>query len=466
MEMGNQYGVNMGNILSTASNIKTARLNREVKQRELDRDKAKERNVFAKIQKGQKGYEEEADETGTEKSDNALLTKKSSIVIKEEAEDSDLVITSADDEDEDTDTDTRTIEEVKPKLDKPVNIMSANKNIFGQDMIMPQLSEEEMRDYALDSDSYDKMVAKVETSKLVQRQYEQKLATLQMTMPDITPAQRQELAKASVADLKTFSDMIVKADDKTRKIIKETQEQQARQLFSVTQLPKEGSARQDAYTQWRNTQIQLVPKDKQQKVMDSIPEWSNNTMNWIGQKLATVKDTFDTVNEIEAKKKEAQAKVKAETIKHMRQKDEVFTEGEEDVTITPTKKGWKEKNRTTSSNVMVQREKNKSGSGGSKTSDFSLVEKIAIRNTTGLDLDNPDDMAKFAELSQEQRDTYTDLSARASRIYKDGGGKITHAEAVKKAAKEKSRGKTPVEGKLYKKNGATYKIVGGKPVKQ
>jgi len=463
MEMGNQYGINMGNILSTASNIKTARLNRETKQRTLDKDKARERNALAKIKKGQAQYEDEADDTTIEtESQNALVSKSKPMEQEDTTitdEVSPLKVESAE---EDT--------EIVESPESPQNALTANKNVFGQDMVMPQLSEQEMLDYALDSDSYDKMIAKVETSKLVQRQYEQKLATLQMTMPDATPAQRQQLAKASVADMKVFTDMIVKADDKTREIAKEKLNMQARQLFNVSQLPQKGSARKDAYTQWRNNQIQAVPKEKQESIMNSIPEWQDGkTMGWIAMKLAEVKDTFDTVNDIEAKKKEAQAKVSAATTKHLREQPKVVTHGDKDIKLTPTKSGWKEDSKTSNA-LLKEQEKNKGGSGGFKTSDFSLVEKIAIRNTTGLDLDNPDDMAKFAELSQEQRNEYTDLSARASRIYKDGGGKITHAEAVKKASSEKAttkkRNSKPKEGTLYKKGNDVYKIVNGKPVKQ
>ena len=40
MPTDNQYGIDLGNILSKSSNIKTARLNREKNQLALDKEKA------------------------------------------------------------------------------------------------------------------------------------------------------------------------------------------------------------------------------------------------------------------------------------------------------------------------------------------------------------------------------------------------------------------------------------------
>lgn len=427
MSLGNRYGIQMDNILSTASNIKTARLNREVKQRTLDKDKARERNTLAKIKKGQKGYEEEADTTGAEQSQNALLTKEKDVTPK----------SSENAMSQETSTDTPVPDEITGTTDDPAaqpNALNVEKNVFGQDMAIPKMTDEEMADYALDNESYGKLVAQTESAKLLQSQYQQKLATLQVTMPDATPAQRQILAKASVADLKTFTDMIVTADDKVRKIAKEKLNTQARQLFSITQLPQKGTARKDAYTQWRNSQITGVPKDKQQQVMDSIPEWDENAMNWIGEKLASAEETFKTLNDIEAKSVENKNKIKAETTKHLRQKDEVYTEGSEDVTIEPTKKGWKEKNRTDSNALLKANAKAKKSGGGAKTADYSLINKATWQNLTGYDIDNTDDRKQIDnEFVQESRDIITKLVAVGSRLLREGkAGSPTEAVQMAK----------------------------------
>lgn len=369
-----RFGIDLGNILSTASNIKTARLNREIKQGKLDKEKARVRNALSRIKKDQESY---------------------NLVPKIEP-----------------------VEEVEVLSEEEfTKKKSPNRNT-------KKLTEQEIHDYAIDSDSYDKLIAKENADKLLERQYNLNLSTLQSTLPNITQQQRENLARLKTSELKTYMDMIVNADDRKRKIAKENLDVMARELFNITQL--DGVSRKDAYIRWRNNKILATPKEQQKKVMDSIPDWDENTMNWIGQTLATSKDTFDTLNKIEAEKNAQKAK----------------------------------------NEFMLKKNSIKNAP---KTSDYSLVEKIAIRNTTGLDVDNPNDSIAIAELDQSVRDKFTDLSARASRIYKDGNGSITHAEAVQQASQERAEGKSlnksVAKSKVYKKNGVMYKLVDGKLVK-
>ncbi len=368
-----RFGIDLGNILSTASNIKTARLNREIKQGVLDKEKARERNALSRIKKDQESY---------------------NLVPKIEP-----------------------VEEVEVLSEEEfTKKKSPNRNT-------KKLTEQEIHDYAIDSDSYDKLIAKENADKLLERQYNLNLSTLQSTLPNITQQQRENLARLKTSELKTYMDMIVNADDRKRKIAKENLDVMARELFNITQL--DGVSRKDAYIRWRNNKILATPKEQQKKVMDSIPDWDENTMNWIGQTLATSKDTFDTLNKIEAEKNAQKAK----------------------------------------NEFMLKKNSTKNAP---KTSDYSLVEKIAIRNTTGLDVDNPNDTIAIAELDQSVRDEFTDLSARASRIYKNGNGSITHAEAVQQASKERAKvykKDGEEKAKVYKKNGEMYKLIDGKLVK-
>ena len=456
MEMGNRYGIDLGNILSTASALKTAKLKQNKMQREEDKAGAKKRNALAKIKRD-----------NTVKGDDSLE-------MDEVAEPTSGAIVNEEDYKPDSVNDSGSTGEVEePTAPQPKK--KKNTNVLGQKTTMPELSEEEMQDYALDTESYEKMVQKVEGAKLIQRQYQQKLATLQMTMPNLTTEQRETMAQASINDFKQFVNMIDTADTKQKAEIQKQLDIKSRKLFAITELPAEGAARKDAYAQWRNEQILSVPPEQQAKVMKSIPEWDNeNTMNWIGVKLAENADIFNTMNDITAKSVENERKVKAETTKHLRSKDEVLTEGDEDVTITPTKKGWKEKKRTESAGSIKEKIK-KGGSGSAKPADYSLVERIATKNTTGIDTSTEAGKIAFAELSQERRDEITEISARASRIYKDGGGKITHAEAVQQASKEaktknayKSKVDNPKKGytRTSKSTGKTEVFNGKKWVKK
>ena len=54
MALGNQYGIDLGNILAAESTIKSARLNNQAKQKEIDAQEAGERNVLAKLERGDK----------------------------------------------------------------------------------------------------------------------------------------------------------------------------------------------------------------------------------------------------------------------------------------------------------------------------------------------------------------------------------------------------------------------------
>ena len=357
MGVANQYGIDVGNILSTTSMLKTAKLNQETKQIALEKDKSLERLTKTKLNKNRNvlNVKDEAEEelktepTSMPKSKNVLNTKV----------------------------------EPATQVDE-----KGTKNVFG-DTKLPIMSDQEINDYAKNPQEYDKLVAKTELAKLNQRQYQQKLATLQMTMPGATTEQRQQLAQASIEDLKTFSTMIVNANEVQRKKVEAHIDSQAQQLFSITQLPKEGTARKDAYTQWRNNQIMQVPKDKQKDVMNKIPEWQDGvTANWIGEKIASSKDMLNAMNEIEAKKQA-----------HLNTMPKTVTFGDKDILYTPKKEGGFSKKVKTSNALLKQDAVNrgKSGSGGSgaKTSqyqkDFTSREKQINSIMSGANIMNSED---------------------------------------------------------------------------
>ena len=245
MELGNQYGINMGNILSGASAIKTARLNLEKKQKIMDQEKAGERNMMRKLRKGNVASD---DIVGTP-------SIKQSNVLNQDSQ--------------------------------STNAM--NKTNY---------TEEEMQDIALNPTIYNQEQAQIQANAIKEQTFNANKTALQMSMPNATPAQIESLATQESKVVGDYVDMIVKGDENTKKNAIMQIDKNARIMMSITQAGngiQDPQAKQNAissaYTQARDEQIAQGQTPEQRKqIADSIPATYNP--NWVAKKLAESETVF------------------------------------------------------------------------------------------------------------------------------------------------------------------------------
>ncbi len=254
MPVATQYGIDLGNILSTASAIKTARLNRETKQRALDKDKAGERNLLRGLKKK-----------------NVLSDDIRGTMQLDDVEQTNALTAPA----------TPSVNALAPQ----------------------QMTDEEMSDIALNPTQYNAGIAAQAANDLKARTLNANKTALRMSMPNATLAEIDSLAELKTKDVYDFIDTAIKGDEETKKNALMFIDTQARQLMTITQAGNgiqdpamKQKAIQDAYTQARDVQLQNAPTEaERKKISDSIPALYN--ANWVGQKIAESKDVYDTVQE-------------------------------------------------------------------------------------------------------------------------------------------------------------------------
>lgn len=367
MPTANQYGIDLGNILSTASDIKTARLARETRQRALDKDKAGERNMLRKLKQKNVKYDDISGTTSIKDAEqaNALNTP---------------TVTNA----------------LAPKT----------------------MGEEEMQDIALNPTIYNEDMAKQETAALVQRRNDANKVALRMSLPNATPAEIETLSQQKTADVSKFITMAMKGGESAKKNAILHIDKQARIMMQVTQAGNgiqdpamKQKAIQDAYTLARDTQIQnaQTPEDRK-KISDSIPALYD--ANWVGQRLAESKDVHDTIQKsLEAEQKNknasnleeqkqsnrlelAQLKANAPTGKSKKEFMQIMDILEKG-NITPQQKRFYENRLTKLSQPDMK----------SKEVDINTANKLRGEFATKLKLDNPYSLATIdmRNLTPEQQ---------------------------------------------------------------
>lgn len=281
MPTANRYGIDLSNILSSASAIKSARLNRRITERNLEKDKAKERNVMRTLKKRHSPDAE---------SDNVLL-KSPQVEQMDISADEDIV----------------PIEQEQPVQEVPV-VAEVAETAYGFD-----LTPEEMQDYALDPKAYSNRIAEMESKIALQRRYESNKTTLQLTMPNATPDQIDTLAKMKTENVAKMYDMYSNADKRQKEALKNVINVNARKLFTITQ-ETNPILRAKQWKLFRDDRINSAPdKESRDKLSNDLPE--NYDANWVGLKMAESKDVFDTMNKISMKETEFGRKKSIERIK-------------------------------------------------------------------------------------------------------------------------------------------------------